>query len=386
MSEKMRCPKCGHEQRDERECAACGLIFARYRQRQAKLATMPLAKAQSQIFSIGRMLGVAALVFCTSFVTWYFTAQHGSQNSPPVAETATPAQVDNPSPAAGTPAPSPTAQAETPAASAPANTPAGGNPIDNARRATVTVKTPWGTGSGFFVTDSYVVTNRHVVAAKPEQVEEFRRRVADAKERIQMAEYNLSEFQKRARLASGTTGRLMREDAERYEAELQWAKENLAQAQERLDKMESGLQPSEITVVMPDNSEYAASYVSLSDQKDLALLTLFARNSARLQAPPEGAPLQQGDTLYAIGSPVGLPQTVTRGILSGYQRYRGGGSEDQLYIQTDAAINPGNSGGPLIDEQGYVRGINTMVLRGTQGIGFAIPIEDVYQEFSTILH
>jgi S1-C subfamily serine protease len=56
-----------------------------------------------------------------------------------------------------------------------------------------------------------------------------------------------------------------------------------------------------------------------------------------------------------------------------------------MYLQTDAAINPGNSGGPLIDENGYARGVNTMILRDTQGIGFAIPIEQVFEEFSSTL-
>ncbi|MDR3090069.1 MAG: trypsin-like peptidase domain-containing protein [Desulfobulbaceae bacterium] len=380
MHDKTRCPKCGNEQSGELECEACGLIFARYRRRQAKLATTAPPRGNLALFSARRLLGVATLVFCTSLITWYFTARHDAQNAPPIprqeSTTLAPGQMDE------TAAPPPqTANEDSGPLSAPP-----GDVIDNARRATVTVKTPWGTGSGFFVTDSYVVTNRHVVAARPEQIEEFRGKVADAKERIQIAEYNLSEFKRKSRFTSGSTSRMLREDAERYETQLRQAKERLTRAEENLGKMENGLQASEITVVMPDNNEYAASYMAVSDQRDLALLTLFARNEARLQAPPNGLSLRQGDTLYAIGSPSGLPQTVTKGILSGYQRYKGiGGSADQLYIQTDAAINPGNSGGPLIDDKGYVRGINTMVLRGTQGIGFAIPIEDVYNEFATIL-
>jgi S1-C subfamily serine protease len=386
MTEKARCPKCGHEQSGQVECAACGLIFARYYQRQTRLAAnASKQQARPAMSSVPRLLAVTVLVFGTSLLTWYFAVHHDSgQNAPlPVAPavSATAQQAGNE--ASHPVLPPPQAPTEAPAAVS-AN-----NAIINARQATVTVKTPWGSGSGFFITDSYVITNRHVVAAWPEQIEEFRRRVESAKERIQLAEYNLAEFKKKLRLASGSTARLAGEDANRDEEALQKAKEQLLRAQEQLEKMESGLQPSEITVAMPDNSQYAASYMVVSDQKDLALLTLFARNTAHLQPPPAGLQMQPGDTLYAIGSPFGLPQTVTKGILSGYQRYRGTDrTGEQLYIQTDAAINPGNSGGPLIDEKGYVRGVNTMSVRATigQGIGFAIPIEDVYQEFSSILH
>jgi S1-C subfamily serine protease len=57
-----------------------------------------------------------------------------------------------------------------------------------------------------------------------------------------------------------------------------------------------------------------------------------------------------------------------------------------VYLQTDAAINPGNSGGPLIDEAGYARGVTTMILNNTEGIGFAIPIEQVFEEFRSTLY
>ncbi|BCL61343.1 hypothetical protein DGMP_20360 [Desulfomarina profundi] len=78
---------------------------------------------------------------------------------------------------------------------------------------------------------------------------------------------------------------------------------------------------------------------------------------------------------------MGLRHTVTSGVFSGYRKRKDG----QIFLQTDAAINPGNSGGPLIDENGFVYGVNTMILRGTEGIGFAIPIEKVYEEFSSSL-
>jgi serine protease Do len=82
--------------------------------------------------------------------------------------------------------------------------------------------------------------------------------------------------------------------------------------------------------------------------------------------------VQVGDWVLAVGSPFGLQATVTSGIVSAKARQIGAGPYDD-YIQTDAAINPGNSGGPLVNMRGEVVGINTAIVRGGSGIGFAVP-------------
>jgi serine protease Do len=82
--------------------------------------------------------------------------------------------------------------------------------------------------------------------------------------------------------------------------------------------------------------------------------------------------MQVGDWVIAVGSPFGLQATVTAGIVSAKARQLGQGPFDD-YLQTDAAINPGNSGGPLVNMQGEVIGINTAIVAGGSGIGFAIP-------------
>jgi serine protease Do len=81
-----------------------------------------------------------------------------------------------------------------------------------------------------------------------------------------------------------------------------------------------------------------------------------------------------GEWVVAIGSPFGLAHTVTAGIVSAKGRVIGSGPYDD-FIQTDASINPGNSGGPLLNMKGMVVGINTAIVAGGQGIGFAIPID-----------
>ncbi len=80
----------------------------------------------------------------------------------------------------------------------------------------------------------------------------------------------------------------------------------------------------------------------------------------------------------AIGNPLGLQETVTVGVVSATDRSASdiGASDRRIgYIQTDAAINPGNSGGPLLNARGQVIGVNTAIISGAQGIGFAIPID-----------
>jgi len=73
---------------------------------------------------------------------------------------------------------------------------------------------------------------------------------------------------------------------------------------------------------------------------------------------------------------------VTSGVFSGYRRIS---DKNEVFLQTDAAINPGNSGGPLVDAHGNVFGVNTMIMNNTEGIGFAISIETVFEEFGNSL-
>jgi len=138
-----------------------------------------------------------------------------------------------------------------------------------------------------------------------------------------------------------------------------------------------------ITVFMSDGTEYTGYLSEISDNYDLALISISNTEHGKIPLPPAGDYLKQGDKVYAIGSPVGLQNTVTAGIFSGYKQNN---ENQKKYIQTDAAINPGNSGGPLIDERGYVYGINTMILKNTEGIGFAIPIEEVFNDFGSAIY
>lgn len=130
----------------------------------------------------------------------------------------------------------------------------------------------------------------------------------------------------------------------------------------------------QIKVRLSNEAEYDAKIIGRDPKTDLALI--------KIDAPAEDLkPLELGDSdtlpvgswVVAIGSPFGLEQTVTAGIVSAKGRIIGSGPYDD-FIQTDASINPGNSGGPLLNLKGEVVGINTAIVASGQGIGFAIPI------------
>ena len=102
-------------------------------------------------------------------------------------------------------------------------------------------------------------------------------------------------------------------------------------------------------------------------------MKIDAENSLPAAVIGDSNALKVGDWVLAIGNPFGLNETVTSGIVSAKGRVIGAGPYDD-FIQTDASINPGNSGGPLFNMKGEVVGINTAIIAGGQGIGFAIPI------------
>jgi len=131
-----------------------------------------------------------------------------------------------------------------------------------------------------------------------------------------------------------------------------------------------------IMVILKDKTQYDAVVVGRDPVTDIALVKIDPKKSLPTVQLGSSADLRVGEWVAAIGSPFGLEYTVTAGIVSAKGRVIGSGPYDD-FIQTDASINPGNSGGPLINMQAEVVGINTMIIAGGQGIGFAIPVDQV---------
>jgi len=132
-----------------------------------------------------------------------------------------------------------------------------------------------------------------------------------------------------------------------------------------------------VTVRTLDKNEYTAEVVGTDSESDLALLKVDKKNIPYI-ALGDSTKCRPGEWVLAIGNPLTFEHTVTAGIISAKGRQLLGGPTYQNFIQTDAAINPGNSGGPLVNMQGEVIGINSMISTttgGSIGIGFAIPTE-----------
>ncbi len=130
---------------------------------------------------------------------------------------------------------------------------------------------------------------------------------------------------------------------------------------------------SSIKVRLNDGKEYDAKVIGKDAKTDIAVIKVSAKNSLPVATLGDSDKLEVGDWVVAVGNPFGLDHTVTAGIVSAKGRVIGQGPYDD-FIQTDASINPGNSGGPLFNLKGEVVGINTAIVSGGQGIGFAIPV------------
>ena len=143
----------------------------------------------------------------------------------------------------------------------------------------------------------------------------------------------------------------------------------------------------DIRIVLADRREFPAKVVGTDRKTDLAVLRIDAKNLPTLPFG-DSAKIRVGETVIAVGNPLGVGQTVSRGIISAKGRANVGITDYEDFLQTDAAINPGNSGGALVSLRGELIGINTAIASrtgGFQGIGFAIPSNMARQVMDLLL-
>lgn len=138
------------------------------------------------------------------------------------------------------------------------------------------------------------------------------------------------------------------------------------------------------SVIKPNGKLVSAEIVGLDRETDIAVLKIAGGNLPYLKFG-DSEKLRQGHLVFAVGSPFGLENSVTMGIVSSVARQTRP-DDPMIYIQTDASVNPGNSGGPLVDADGEIVGINTFIVSksgGNEGIGFAVPsniVKSVYEQ------
>lgn len=379
----MQCPKCGHQQEATDQCAGCGVYFAKLtaegRAPRSKRADKVRAESSQPRIGVGALALTALL---TAVLVIGFMRNGKDPDSSTAARPVSERRVvvldsremeddtgDTSSSAEGSPS---TASDDEDVE----------KPLERARDATVLIKTGMGLGSGFIIDEQcHVITNRHVVDLNGTRVAdeilqdpEARQAIADArvelKRRIYEAELTLGSIRDKpgTALEQTTLERRIHEMRDRLEDPTLGLERHLILKADKAGR-------SGFTATLPDGSSYGSLYAEYSDKFDLALFQLPAKFCTPVKVG-SSTELAYGQRLYTIGNPSGMAYTLTSGVFSG-ERFK----DETRFLQTDAPINPGNSGGPLLTDDGSVVGVNSMVLQNTQGIGFALPIEAVYEAF-----
>ncbi len=284
--------------------------------------------------------------------------------------------------------------------------------ITQVTMAVVAIETPAGSGSGFFVSDSgYIVTNKHVIRpTSTKQWQEQQQELELAKDKLdgvklklrkeksRLDEYlkELKEYRKQVSNKSEDSSEsgIANRDLEAYEKSY---KRQLANYNRMFDDYKARKQvidkqisernwASSLTqasrnfkVFLKDDTELQAQLIHISKKHDLALLQIKGKVTPALLFNDEKIQ-QQGKKVFAVGSPLGMRDSVTSGIITRI---------DEDFLFTDTQILPGNSGGPLVNEAGEVIGVNTLKLSQTssmqQGFGAAIPVSTIKSEFGDYL-
>lgn len=393
----MKCPKCGFIQTDNPECTKCGIIFEKYEAFQERKKRVSLQDNRSSgkgIFSlITGMVIVAGVSVAVGL--HLMQAKKSANNMLPVSTdqrdlVAAQEQLGAASAKAQMPQPSLLGsdedsgmEAEGLAGQLAQNFAGAGSPVESARNATVSIVTPWGSGSGFFI-DRFgtIITNRHVVQYNVDQLEWMESQADLLRDRLHNERGNLDLMRSQLKQVKDVRVKqqVMKNIVLREEQYTKYH-QKLTEMEQQITKIKQSDFLQDGKIILVDGSEYAVSTFQFSPEQDLALLSIDVYNSPAIPIVKAADYPKQGASVFTIGSPLGLHHSVTSGVISGYRTIKG-----KKMVQVDAPINPGNSGGPLINAKGQVIGVNTMIINNTEGIGFAIPFETVLEEFPGVLN
>ena len=285
--------------------------------------------------------------------------------------------------------------------------------IEKSTLAVVTVYTMLGSGSGFFVSDDgYLITNKHVVRAQDtkshkkrlDNMQDYEDRLDRYKKRLNKEQKRLDKMSTYLKSSKERLDKLFSE--ERIKEEQEVYTERLTEYKDRKKQQVINLRSYReykkninkkiddyhwrdanagatvwFDIILKDKTKIKARLIKLSEKYDLALLKTDGYTTPSLTLNLKSAP-PQGTPVYAVGSPLGLRDYVTSGIITNIQKNE---------LVTDTQILPGNSGGPLINQKGEVLGINTRKRlsdrsMGSDGFGLAIRSKIINKEFSQYIN
>ena len=280
-------------------------------------------------------------------------------------------------------------------------------PIQQATLAVVAIEHDLGNGSGFFITsDGYILTNRHVVRPKElsqwkssqdklnqdaERIDALRAELTDLERQLEPLKEQLAEYEAIRDAITPERRAVLEPQYKQLSKSYRQRKARIAEAQAELRNQERSYRDSRrdfdwkstassvrrnFDVLLKDRTKLSALLIEVSERHDLALLKLDGYVTPALTVA-RGGLIGQGESVFAIGNPIGMSDVTTAGIITGLRDGK---------IVTDAQILPGNSGGPLLTKEGEVVGVNTARISGGDsvydaGFGMAIPIQIAIREF-----
>ena len=355
-----RCPKCSRKITNKIECKSCGLLFERYfkaeNQKRAEETARAAKKNKIRQIASGSVSLLFVVIICGA-AFYYFN-------------------VKEPASPSGNSAALATGQAGSTETAQPAGGQQDSETVSRAKQATVAIITPRGNGTGFFVGRDLLVTNRHIVEQKESglaearsSLETYRQSVAREYEKLQKMKQQYTEMADGSR--KDDLGVIIKDGEEQYER----ARAEQQRREDRILETEKGLENSEILVILDNGEKIVVSSTNLSETHDLALLTVTGTDIEGIVLPPAGSPLVEGAQVSILGP----KNASTTGTFNGFYR---GETVNEFFIQIDRPFNASNSGAPLIDEEGYIRGVCTQTTHTLEGAGLAIPIATVISEFN----
>ena len=350
-----RCPKCSRKITNKIECKSCGLIFERYFKAEAQRRAEEKAHAEKKARVKSIISGTLSFFLVIAVVVsalYYYT------NRPPSSSTESVSK-----------APEPTKQTSVLTDKDPV-------PIQRAKQATVSINSPWGNGTGFFIASDLLITNRSLVEQKPDGLEDARNRFENFRDQVATEAEKLEQMKQQFQeMADGSTKQELAAIIEDGEQQFTRALQQQQQLEDKVRKIEEQRENNEILIVLNDGSQKKIAQTQIGEISNLALLTVTDANSGYIALPPTNSPIAEGSPVFMIGPRNVSVAATFNGIFQGEKR-------NEYFIVTDRPFNTSNSGAPLIDEDGFIRGVSILTGFETKGSGHAVPIETVRAEFN----